>query len=200
MPRRTGISSEDTRQQLLDATLRVLLARGYAGTRVSEIAKEAGVTSGAIYNHFSSKAELLSAAINEQAPDAIAQLLASGDGTAVVDAFRAAAALLPEHAQTVGSLVAELVALSTRDQEVAALVRPQFEARETATADAIRLGQEGGAVDPTLDAEVLARLTTVVALGSLVAGALGLKTLDATAWQHAVDRLLDATRPPAAQP
>lgn len=200
MPRRTGISSDETRQQLLDATLRVLLARGYAGTRVSEIAKEAGVTSGAIYNHFSSKAELLSAAINEQAPDAIAQLLASGDGTAVVDAFRAAAALLPEHAQTVGPLVAELVALSTRDPEVAALVRPQFEARETATADAIRLGQEGGEVDPTLDAEVLARLTTVVALGSLVSGALGLKALDATAWQRAVDRVLDATRPPAAQP
>ena len=42
--RRTGVSAEDTRRELLDAAIAVLRERGYEGTRVSEIASRAGVT------------------------------------------------------------------------------------------------------------------------------------------------------------
>ena len=38
--------------------------RGYAGARVAEIAKRAGVTTGAIYSRYRGKAELLSEAID----------------------------------------------------------------------------------------------------------------------------------------
>ena len=45
------------------------------------------MTSGAIYNHFSSKAELLTAAISEQGPGAISDLMRTGEATSVLDAF-----------------------------------------------------------------------------------------------------------------
>ena len=62
---RVGESSpaDSTRQRLLDAATEVFLENGYEGTRVAEIARRAGLTTGAIYGNFESKAELLTAAL-----------------------------------------------------------------------------------------------------------------------------------------
>lgn len=46
-----------TRQRILDAAGRVFRSGGYGGTGVDALAKEAGVTSGAFYVHFASKAD-----------------------------------------------------------------------------------------------------------------------------------------------
>lgn len=55
--------ADSTRQRLLDAATEVFLENGYDGTRVAEIARRAGLTTGAIYGNFESKAELLTAAL-----------------------------------------------------------------------------------------------------------------------------------------
>jgi AcrR family transcriptional regulator len=55
--------SDSTRQRLLDAATEVFLEKGYEGTRVAEIARRAGLTTGAIYGNFGSKAELLTEAL-----------------------------------------------------------------------------------------------------------------------------------------
>lgn len=55
----TDSKSVLTRQRLLDATAHVLSVRGYAGTRLSEIAREADVQAPAIYYYFSSRDELI---------------------------------------------------------------------------------------------------------------------------------------------
>src|SRR4051794_9338462 len=69
--RRPGGTTVDTKEQLLDAAARVIAARGYEGARVSEIAAEAGLSTGAIYAHYEGKADLLCAAINRRGPDAV---------------------------------------------------------------------------------------------------------------------------------
>ena len=56
-------ATENTRQRLLDAATEVFLEKGYEGTRVAEIARRAGLTTGAIYGNFESKADLLTAAL-----------------------------------------------------------------------------------------------------------------------------------------
>ena len=58
-----GMSQDSTRQRLLDAATEVFLEKGYEGTRVAEIARRAGLTTGAIYGNFESKADLLNAAL-----------------------------------------------------------------------------------------------------------------------------------------
>jgi AcrR family transcriptional regulator len=173
----------------------VLLARGYEGTRVSMIAQEAGLTSGAIYNHFSSKAELLTAAIVEQGPDAISDLIRAGDGTSVIDAFRQIGRVLPDRSAVMGPLMLDLIATSTRDPEVAEVVRGEFAGKEQDAADVMRLGQDTGEIDPAIDAEALTRFTTMLALGSIVAAALELKPVDDAAWSAVVDRMLNAITP-----
>src|SRR5687768_8412689 len=121
MGRRAGINSEDTRRELLAAAAKVLLARGYEGTRVSEIAREAGLTTGAIYNHFASKAELLEAAIAEQAPEAFERLTDLDSATSLATALRDAGSVLGKAATSIGPLVLELVVTARRDPEVAKL-------------------------------------------------------------------------------
>jgi AcrR family transcriptional regulator len=55
-----------TRQQILDASLRLFSERGFARTTVRDIARQAGITDAAIYYHFESKRELLDALVEER--------------------------------------------------------------------------------------------------------------------------------------
>lgn len=63
MARRTKEDAAATRQALLQAGLATFSRVGYAMARLEDIAREAGVTRGALYWHFSSKADLYSALI-----------------------------------------------------------------------------------------------------------------------------------------
>jgi TetR/AcrR family transcriptional regulator, fatty acid metabolism regulator protein len=58
--------SIDKRAMILDAALRTFVKRGYPETKVAEIASEAGVAEGTIYNYFQSREELLLALFDEK--------------------------------------------------------------------------------------------------------------------------------------
>lgn len=67
-PRRTQEErSAETRTRLLDATVECLIERGYAGTTTSAVQERAGVSRGALMHHYSSKAELMVAAVRHLA-------------------------------------------------------------------------------------------------------------------------------------
>ena len=55
--------SERTRELLLDATIACLVELGYARTTVHEICRRAGVSRGAQQHHFTTKAELMTTAL-----------------------------------------------------------------------------------------------------------------------------------------
>lgn len=65
--RRTKEEAAQTRQELLEASLSIFSQQGYAAARLEDIAEAAGVTRGAIYHHFGSKADLFLALIDEAA-------------------------------------------------------------------------------------------------------------------------------------
>ena len=56
--------SAETRARLIDATLDLLVDRGYALATTTDIAKRAGVTRGALNHHFSSKDDLVVQSVN----------------------------------------------------------------------------------------------------------------------------------------
>lgn len=64
--RRTKEEAELTRNTLLDAALTVFQRKGYADSRLEDVAEEAGVTRGAIYHHFGGKVELYNALVEER--------------------------------------------------------------------------------------------------------------------------------------
>src|SRR3954451_18383924 len=66
-----------TRDRLIDAAAEVFAEKGYDRAGVQEIARRAGLTTGAIYGRLTGKAELLHAAIEDHTSDELDALFNS---------------------------------------------------------------------------------------------------------------------------
>lgn len=64
MARKTKAEAEATREALLDAAEAVFYAKGVARTSLEEIARQAGMTRGALYWHFKNKGDLFTALLD----------------------------------------------------------------------------------------------------------------------------------------
>lgn len=69
--------SEHTRELLLDATIECLVELGYAHTTVQEICQRAGLSRGAQQHHFTTKAELMTSALEHLFARLSSQMLAA---------------------------------------------------------------------------------------------------------------------------
>ncbi|MBC7260284.1 MAG: TetR/AcrR family transcriptional regulator [Chloroflexi bacterium] len=100
--RATVARGEHTRQAILAAAKDLFIRQGYAATTMRQVARAAGITVAAIYNHFPGKDALFDAVLRQAAPlDEIAQLLTPPEGrtaeAALADLFRGALDLLAVH-------------------------------------------------------------------------------------------------------
>ena len=85
----------DKRRQILDAGVRVFARQGYHGTRVSDIADEAGVAYGLVYHYFKSKDQVLNELFSERWSLLLAAIEATdADDIAPRDKLRAVAAFI----------------------------------------------------------------------------------------------------------
>lgn len=93
MVRKTREEALLTREQLLDAAEHVFRARGVGHASLAEVADAAGLTRGAVYWHFDSKAALFQAMVDraEMPHDACLQKMEDSAGTDPLAALRAAA-------------------------------------------------------------------------------------------------------------
>lgn len=64
MPKRTKAEAEATREALLDAAEVIFLERGVSRTSLEQIARQAGMTRGAVYWHFKNKSDLFHAMLD----------------------------------------------------------------------------------------------------------------------------------------
>lgn len=87
--RRTKAEAAITREQLIKQALKVFSHKGYQATTLDDIATEAGMTRGAIYWHFGSKAELYNTLVREYADrgNSIIQR-AAADGGSLTDILK----------------------------------------------------------------------------------------------------------------
>ena len=112
-----------TRAALLDAALACLVDGGIAGCTTSAVCARAGVSSGALFNHFPSKAALLGAVAARVFDEAVAEYLArfaevSGlSGDPLGDAVRL---LWQTHDEPRLAAVLELTVWARTDRELAA--------------------------------------------------------------------------------
>ena len=53
----------DTKERILETALELFAQSGYLGTSMSDIAKELGITKGALYKHYTSKQEILNSIV-----------------------------------------------------------------------------------------------------------------------------------------
>ncbi len=68
------MAPEQRREQLLDATLSVILEHGYSGVSIEAVAKAAGVTRPVVYDHFPNLGRLLHTLVEREERCALEQL------------------------------------------------------------------------------------------------------------------------------
>lgn len=98
MPKR--VDRDARREVVLDAAVRVFARKGFAASRVEDVAAEAGIAKGSVYLSFASRDALLAAAFDSFAARSFEVVRGSGEGTALERLerlIRDTVALLAEH-------------------------------------------------------------------------------------------------------
>ncbi len=105
---------QERRRQILPAAAALFARRGYHRARLQEIADEAGVAAGTIYNYFESKEDLLLALLaamaNESVPTGFAQVGESEDAEAnLARLLRDRLAMLDRNRELVKAVAPEMI-------------------------------------------------------------------------------------------
>jgi AcrR family transcriptional regulator/ferredoxin len=166
MGRISGVTAADTRERLLAGAAEVFARRGYDGTRVADIAAAAGVSNGALYAHFASKAELLVAALRAHGRRLLADAFAADPDQSVTDLLLRMGRSLPRRHEARQHLLTEALVAARRDEDVARPMRDYMNERADWIAGLVRVAQAGDEIDPGLSPNALAHFCLLLAMGS----------------------------------
>ncbi|WP_155348862.1 TetR/AcrR family transcriptional regulator [Acrocarpospora pleiomorpha] len=196
MGRIAGVTAAETRERLLRAAAEVFAERGYDGTRVADIAAAAGVSNGALYAHYGSKAELLVAALRVHGRRLLAGLFADDPDRSITDLLLAIGRWLPRRRDPSRFLIVEALVAARRDTDVAGPTRAYVGERADWLAELVRLGQAEGELDPALSPDALAHFCLLLAMGSALITP-DLHAVDDAEWTALLTRLATALAPAA---
>jgi AcrR family transcriptional regulator/ferredoxin len=166
MGRTPGVTGAETRERLLRAAADVFARRGYDGTRVADIAAAAGVSNGAMYAHFTSKADLLVAALRAHGRRLLAEAFAADPGQSITDLLVLAGRWLPRRHDGRQQLLVEALVAGRRDEAVAGPMRDYVGERADWIATLVRVAQAAGDLEPALSPNALAHFCLLLAMGS----------------------------------
>ena len=196
MGRIAGVTAAETRERLLRAAADVFARRGYDGTRVADIAVAADVSSGALYAHFGSKAELLVAALRAHGRRLLAEVLAADPGRPITDLLLLVGRRLPRRRDARGYLIVEALVAARRDEDVARPMRDYVGERADSLAELVRIAQADGELDPSLSPNALAHFCLLLAMGSALITP-DLHTVSDEEWAALLTRVAAALAPAA---
>ena len=181
---------------LIKAAAEVFAERGYAGAGVAEIARRAGVTTGAIYSRYSGKSELLLEALKRSfvlhLGDAIASALSSENRAENFDqdgvGIRSIGLLANDEWKDHDALFLEAVVASRRDEEIATMLSQRLETAGTFLAKKIDAQKANGAVDSSLDTDALKTYALAMRMGFSVLRSLNYEMPDPEKWQTVLNK------------
>ncbi len=151
--------------RILDAATQLIVRYGYDKTTVSDVAREAGVSKGAIYLHYNSKEDVFVAAMEREmqryATDFIARLQADPDAGSFGSIFKHVLGAMQNNA-----LITALYTQDLRVMGTLAKKNPEaFNMKEAVNTDLIRAMQAVGAVREDVDPAVVGRIINVMSYG-----------------------------------
>jgi AcrR family transcriptional regulator len=191
MGRVAGTTAADTRERLLLAAAEVFAARGYDGTRVADIAVAAGVSNGALYAHFSSKADLLVEALRTHGRRLLADLFVADPSRSITDLLLVIGRWLPRRRDARGYLIVEALVAARRDADVAGPMRVYIGERADWLSDLMRAAQAGGEIDQAVSPNALAHFCLLLAMGSALITP-DLHAVDEDEWSALLSRVVAA--------
>jgi AcrR family transcriptional regulator len=191
MVRMAVMHDTSTRDRLLAAAVEVFVDQGYEGARLQDIARTAGLTTGAVYANFRGKEELLFAAIGARVGVEMDALLAEAIGRNPRAMLEVLGDQLVQPRRQPPLLI-DAIAAARRDDALAGALRERLALREQALVDVVERGKSDGTIDPALDSDAFARFGLTLAMGALVMRTLQVDAPPEGAWHELISRLLDA--------
>jgi AcrR family transcriptional regulator len=181
-------SDHPIRVRLLDAAARVFARQGYEGTKVMDIIREAGLSTGAVYGRFRSKNDLLRAAVLERThhvaglgdarKSRVADLIARGGRVT-------SGPLTDDEAVRLEAFVA-----ARREPEVARAITDAIAAWRAAAQPLVDAAIADGTVAADVDPEAVLFFIRSVGLGLLLQRAAGVPAPDDEAWESLLAKVL----------
>jgi AcrR family transcriptional regulator len=175
MPRVSDEYMTRRREEILEAAKTCFAREGFHATSMRDIYRECGLSAGAVYNHFASKDEIIRALGEERLREAQAQREALDLIEDPIEALRLLAA--GTRVQLVREedllLDLQLAGEALRNESIAEVSRGAFGARLETVVGLLGRAQRTGHLDPSVDADALARVLVGVFQGIVVQTAIG---------------------------
>ena len=189
-----------TAERLVEAAADVFSEQGYDGVRVQDIARRAGLTTGAIYANFRNKAGLLLQTITSITTTHLAGAERPTDDPAAAanaadELVEAVTEATSKHDAKARALLLEAFVAARRDTDVRQLLRQRLNVSTRRLTDRVERAKADGDVDERLDTRSVVRL-----LQALRFGIASLETIDTAmpgedAWRHLGAVVIQGLRP-----
>jgi len=181
----TDFGEPDLGQRLIAAAVEVFNECGYDRATVAEIARRAGVTTGAIYSRYRGKADLMADALASTVGRQIEQPALLGSlGTHLLD-----------DRGGLDWLLMEAIVATRRDPELADIIRRQFEEESLRIGKLFQQAKDDGHADTDLSIPAIAHLAMSLGMGARIYQLLGVPQPEAGDWDVVIDLLLEAVQP-----
>ena len=195
-----GVSgSSEVTERLLDAAVDVFAERGFEAARVAEIARRAGLTTGAIYARWQGKRDLIVEAVRH----IVAQYMQASSVVAATPAREVLAVLGADPASAqdarIREVVLEAMVSARRDDSFRAAVSDAMSEERASLSSIVARGKADGSIDASLSTPAIVALCQCLGLGRhlAVSGVLASGRVQAGEWDALVSRLMAALRPVA---
>lgn len=193
-----GTGDDPVRERLLDAAATVFAEHGFAGARIQDVVRTAGLTTGAVYGRYRGKAELLHDAVVARAVPQV-QYSAEGIGR-VADLVAASATNLSPGLDESEALLLETYVAARREDEVADAVADADRQWREAVAPLVDAATTDGTVAADVDPDAVLFLVRVLRLGLLLHRGSGLPGPDHDSWSTLVQRVVASFGEPDTAP
>lgn len=185
---------DDIRAALVDAAAQVFAEEGYSGARVQSIAERAGLTTGAMYNRFTGKSELLLEALDLHTSTLVDELAAADLGA--TDLLEAAGVALLDDQSPASALLLEAFMAARREADIADRLRPRLADERARLAKLVDADKDGGIIHDELDTNAVVTFCQSVSLGMRMLSAIDAEMPEPQAWQNVISVLLTSMAPP----
>lgn len=191
---------DEIRAALIDAAAQVFAEEGYSGARVQSIAERAGLTTGAMYNRFTGKSELLLEALDLHTSNLVSELAAAE--LSATDLLETVGVALLDDQSPASALLLEAFMAARREEDIAERLRPRLADERARLAKLVDADKDGGIIGKDLDTNAVVTFCQSVALGMRMLSVIDAEMPDPQAWQHVISVLLTSMAPdgPGAKP
>ena len=192
----SDLTNSELSDRLLAAAADLFAEKGYEQAGVAEIARRAGVTTGAIYSRYTGKADLLQDAVKNHAPTEITRLLRAEDNDQSPKDILADMGehLLDDLHESTGIFIEALVA-ARRDPDLAIVLHQLATHEGEQVKKILEAAKTSGSIDQDLDNLALVRLAHAIGYGMNVTRLLGLELPTKDSWTDVIDRVINSFAP-----